>query len=109
MVVTSGPVNNESKTGSRLFQPGNPGRPRGSRNKRTLLAERIMDEDLEAIARAVSSAAQNGDMHAAKIILDRLAPARRGRPVQFDVPATLDAAGVAEAFAIILRSMAEGE
>ena len=68
-----------------------------------------MDQDLEAVARAVSNAAQNGDMQAARIILDRLAPVRRGRPVQFEMPAILDAAGVAEAFAAVLRSMAEGE
>jgi len=100
---------NERKTRGRPFQEGNPGRPFGSRNKRTLLAEQIMGEDLEAVARAVSRAAQNGDMQAARIILDRLAPIRRGRPVQFEMPASLDAGGIAEAFAAILRSMAEGE
>jgi len=73
------------------------------------LAEQILSEDLEAIARAVSNAARNGDMQAARIILDRLAPIRRGRPVQFEAPASLDGAGVAEAFAAILRSMADGE
>src|SRR3954469_23570772 len=102
-------VNNDPKTRGRPFQQGNPGRPFGSRNKRTLLAEQIMGEDLEAVARAVSNAAQNGDMQAARTILDRLAPIRRGRPVQFAMPAILDAAGIAEAFATVLRSMAGGE
>jgi hypothetical protein len=109
MVEASNPVNNARKTRGRPFQKGNPGRPVGLRNKRTLLAEQILGADLEAIARAVSTAAQNGDMQAAKIILDRLAPIRRGRPVRFEMPATLDAAGIAEAFATVLRSMAEGE
>jgi hypothetical protein len=108
-MATAERVNNERKTRGRPFQHGNPGRPVGSRNKRTLLAEQIMGADLEAVVRAVSHAAQNGDMQAAKIILDRLAPIRRGRPVQFEMPATLDGAGLAEAFTAILRSMAEGE
>src|SRR4051794_31816771 len=102
-------VNNDPKTRGRPFQEGNSGRPVGSRNKRTLLAEQILGQDLEAVARAVSNAAQNGDMQAARIILDRLAPIRRGRPVQFEMPASLDAAGISEAFATILRSMAQGE
>src|SRR6476469_6230391 len=96
-------VNNDPKTRGRPFQQGNPGRPVGSRNKRTLLAEQILGEDVEAVARAVSNAAQNGDMQAAKIILDRLAPIRRGRPVQFELPASLDAVGIAEGFAAIVR------
>ena len=102
-------VNNERKTRGRPFLEGNPGRPVGSRNKRTLLVEQIMGADLEAVARAVSTAAQHGDMQAARIVLDRLAPVRRGRPVKFEMPATLDGAGLAEAFATILRAMATGE
>src|SRR3954470_21206699 len=102
-------VNNERKTRGRPFQERNPGRPFGSRNKRTLFAEQIMGEDLGAVARAVSNAAQNGDMQAARIILDRLVPIRRGRPVLFEMPTILDAAGIAEAFATVLRSMAGGE
>ncbi len=41
-------VNNPRNTRGKPFQPGNPGRPKGSRNKRTLLAEKIMAEDLES-------------------------------------------------------------
>jgi len=108
-MTTAERVNNERKTRGRPFQHGNPGRPVGSRNKRTLLAEQILGADLEAVARAVSTAAQNGDMQAARIILDRLAPIRRGRPVQFEMPAILDAAGLAEAFAMVLRSIATGD
>ena len=108
-MTTAERVNNERKMRGRPFQHGNPGRPVGSRNKRTLLAEQIMAADLDAVVRAVSHAAQNGDMQAARIILDRLAPIRRGRPVHFEMPATLDAAGIADAFAAVLRSMATGE
>src|SRR5690349_3979381 len=108
-MATAERVNNECKTRGRPFLHGNPGRPVGARNKRTLLAEQIMSADLEAVVRAVSHAAQNGDMQAARIILDRLAPIRRGRPVQFEMPAILDAAGIAGAFAAVLRAMAAGE
>ena len=102
-------VNNTARTQRRGFQPGNPGRPKGSRNKRTLLAEKIMAEDLEGVARAVVQAARNGDMAAARIILDRLAPVRRGRPVQFDLPDGNNAESLSVAFGAVLRAVAAGE
>src|SRR5215217_8031542 len=84
----------------RPFPPGSPGRPKGSRNKRTVLAEQIMSEDLEAITRAVSRAALQGDVQAARVVLDRLVPIRRGRPVEFPkASAEIGTAGaIAESF-----------
>jgi len=59
-------------------QSGNPaGKPKGARHKTTLLAERLLLDDVEKIVNAVLTAARNGDMTAAKIILDRIAPVSR--------------------------------
>jgi hypothetical protein len=102
------PRNNALTTRGRPFQPGNPGRPKGARHRSTVLAEKLMADDVEGIVAAVVKAAKNGDMQAARIILDRLAPIRRGRPVQFDLPAGTDAAGVSAAFAV-LKAVAGGE
>ena len=44
------------------------GKPKGARHKTTLLAERLMQDDVEKIVNAVLTAARNGDMMAAKII-----------------------------------------
>ena len=64
---------------------GNPaGKPKGARHKTTILAERLMHDDAEKIVNAVIAAACNGDMTAAKIILDRIAPVRRSS--SFDLP-----------------------
>ncbi len=69
----------------RKGQSGNPaGKPKGARHKTTLLAERLMQDDAENIVNAVLTAARNGDMTAAKIILVRLVPVRR--EVSFDLP-----------------------
>src|SRR5688572_5346558 len=102
-------VNNTRKTRGRPFSPGNSGRPKGAKNKRTILVENIFAEDLEAIARAINAAAKDGDMQAARIIIDRLAPARRGRPVRFQAPIVIDAQGIAAAFGDIVGRMAAGE
>jgi hypothetical protein len=102
-------VKNGAKTRGKPFQPGNPGRPKGARNKRTLLAEQIMAEDLESVARAVVTAAKGGDTAAARIVLDRLASVRRGRPIRLDLPAGIDAAGLSAAFDAVLIAVADGQ
>jgi hypothetical protein len=101
--------NNALTTRGRPFQPGNPGRPKGARHRSTVLAEKLMADDIEGIVTAVVKAAKDGDMAAARIILDRLTPVRRGRPVQFDLPAATDAAGVLAAFDAVLQAVAGGE
>ena len=68
-------------------QSGNPtGKPKGARHRSTLMAERLMEDDAQNVVRAVIAAAKNGDMVAARLVLDRVLPARRGRPVQFTMP-----------------------
>ena len=68
-------------------QSGNPtGKPKGARHKTTLLAEKLMQADAEAIVKAVLDSAKGGDMTAARIILDRIAPARRDNLVSFELP-----------------------
>ncbi len=97
----------------RRFQPGksgNPaGRPTGSRNATTLAVEALMEGQAEAITRRVVNAALDGDMGAIKMILDRVAPARRSRSVKIDIPPTNDSRGVALAQATVVASVAGGE
>ncbi|WP_292533500.1 hypothetical protein [Methylocystis sp.] len=52
----------------------------------TLLVEKLMHDDATEIVRAVIAAARGGDMVACKIVLDRICPARKGRPIRFDLP-----------------------
>jgi hypothetical protein len=68
-----------------------------------------MTEDLEAVTRSVVQAAIDGDVSAAKLVLDRMMPVRRGRPVHFTAPETMDATGLANAFQNIVSAMATGE
>jgi hypothetical protein len=99
---------NAPSTRGRPFAVGNPGRPRGSRNKTTLLAERLMAADAEGIVRSVIQAAISGDMTAARLILDRIAPVRRGQPICLEMPRATDAKGVAEASAEVVVAVSEG-
>jgi hypothetical protein len=89
---------------------GNPrGKPKGARHKTTLLAEKLMSDDAEAVVRAVVEAAKGGDMTAARIILDRIAPVRKGRPVQFDLPSIETPSDLVPTMAAVVSAMSSGE
>jgi hypothetical protein len=50
--------------------------PQGSRNKATIALEKLMEGGAEAIVQAVVDAAANGDIAAARLVLDRVVPVR---------------------------------
>jgi hypothetical protein len=89
---------------------GNPsGKPKGARARVTQLAEKLLDDDRDAIVRAVIAAAKGGDPTAMRLCVERLVPPRKGRPVVFDLPAIETAADVANALGAIAGAMAAGE
>jgi hypothetical protein len=94
-----------------MFQKGQSGNPagpaKGTRHKITMLAEKLMAADVETIVAAVLTAARNGDMAAAKIILDRIAPVRRSRA--FALPAVTCEADKAKAHEAVLDAVANGD
>jgi hypothetical protein len=90
------------------FKPGNPGRPKGARNKRTVWLEKIEDKDLKAVRDAVVEKAKDGDMAAARILLDRVWPAPKARKVTVDIPSTIGPDGISTAMAAISQEMAAG-
>jgi hypothetical protein len=107
--MTEDPRKCASNTRGKPFEPGNPGKPKGARHKTTLLAEKLMQEDAEKIVKAVLDAAGNGDMTAARIVLDRIAPARRDNPVTFDLPKIERPADAVAVHTAILAAVANGE
>ena len=87
---------------------GGPGRREGSRNAATAALDRIMAEDGEAVARAVIAAAKGSDMQAAKLVLDRIQPVRKGRPVPLALPEVTTADGMLKALAAVVARLADG-
>ena len=66
---------------------GNPaGRPPGSRNKMTHLADAMLEGRGERVMRTIIEAAENGEPWAAIWVGNRLLPVRRSRPFVFDLP-----------------------
>jgi hypothetical protein len=98
----------DAENGGR-FQPGNPGRPKGARNKATVAAELLLDGDAEAITRKAVELAKEGDLTAIRICMDRFFPARKDRPIPFDLPKLERAADASAAMAAIVAAVADGE
>ena len=95
------------------FQKGMSGNPSGKRKgvraRVTQLAEKLLEDDRDAIVRAVIAAAKNGDPTAMRLCVERLVPLRKGRPVVFDMPPVKTAADIAGAVGELARAMAAGE
>ena len=91
------------------FKPGNPGRPRGARNRRTVMIEAMIDGGIEEMTRKLVARATGGDQVAIRYCLDRAAPAGKEAPVAFTLPALDTIADVAEASKQLLAALAAGE
>jgi hypothetical protein len=84
------------------------GRPRGIRNKVTVAVEGLMGKYGEQVAARMVKRAVDGDVGAARLILDRVAPIRRGRPVRLKLPEIVDAESVMVAQALLVSAVATG-
>ncbi len=104
--------NSAGKQRGRPFPKGTSGnfagKPKGARHRATIAAETLMSGEADAIVRAVIEKAKTGDMTAAKIILDRVAPIRRGAPLEVDLPAVATTEGVTAALAALVAEMSAG-
>ena len=89
---------------------GNPaGRPKGSRNRATLLAALIDEADHDAIVRAVVDRALAGEWAAQRACFTRLVAPLREAPVTLDLPPVASPVDVAEAGAALIAAAAAGE
>ena len=89
---------------------GNPaGRPPGSRNKMTHLAEAMLEGRGERVMRTIIEAAENGEPWAAIWVGNRLLPVRRSRPFVFDLPPIESVKDLPAAHDAVLAAVTRGE
>lgn len=110
------PKRKPDKTGRRLDGrfakgfSGNPdGRPIGSRNKTTIAVEALLDGDANALTEKAIALAKTGDMQALRLCMERIVPARKDRPVTFEMPEMKSADDAASAISSLLASVARGD
>src|SRR5215472_15853542 len=85
------------------------GRPLGARNAATMIAEQLLDGEVEAITRKVIELAKQGDLTALRLCLERIVPPRRERPVNFTLPEINSVDHATKAMAAITTAVANGE
>ena len=106
------PENTSPKQGHR-FKPGQSGNPKGkrpgTRNVALVALDKIGEDAAQGLLQTVIAKAMSGDMMAARILLDRVWPARKGRPVTFTVPTIETAADVVHALGHIMDAVAAGQ
>jgi hypothetical protein len=90
-------------------QSGNPlGRPKGSRNKATLISEQMMEEEGPNIVRTVIDMAVAGNPMMLKLCLERIMPARKERAAALELPKVERSQDVPAASSAIIAAMGEG-
>jgi len=91
------------------FARGNQGRPMGARNRATVAIEALLEGEAEKLTRKAITLALKGNVACLRLCLDRIAPPRRDRAVQFAIPALKSADDASKAMAAITTAVASGE
>ncbi|MGA0964798.1 MAG: DUF5681 domain-containing protein [Paracoccaceae bacterium] len=91
------------------FTAGNSGRPKGSRNKATLVIESLLQGQAEALTQTAVTKALEGDSVALRLCMERIAPAPKDQPVSFILPKMQSALDASKAAESVLTAVSEGE
>jgi hypothetical protein len=105
---SSGSAASQSRARGRPFQPGNPGRPPGSKNKLTRFLEELVENEGEEIIRKLIEQAKEGRPRPLLYCVDRLIPQRRGRPLEIQLPLIRNAQDIGPAIAAITNELNNG-
>lgn len=105
----TGSRKNAANTRGRPFEAGNPGKPRGARHKTTLAIDALLDGEADAITRKAIEMAKGGDTVALRLCLDRIAPVRKDRPVEFALPPIETSSDIVIATSALLAAVAAGD
>ena len=101
-----------SKVRGRPFQPGNSfgrGRPKGAKNKATVLAQQLLDEHAEAIIRKLLVQALKDDRSAMKLCVSRILPASHDRSIHMPRLPISSAADLDTSSRRVIHAVTDGE
>jgi Family of unknown function (DUF5681) len=95
------------------FKPGksgNPGgKPRGALNQTTRAAQELLDGKAQALTLKAVELAQDGNVVALRLCLERLIPPRKDRPINLQLPQVAGVGDIPEALGAIVAAVADGE
>jgi hypothetical protein len=88
--------------------PGGPGRPRGSRNAVNARLDQLAAEGAETVVRAMVAAAGEGDRVAARLVLNRIWSAPKGRAIAVELPEIDTPDDLLRAHAVLAEAISAG-
>ena len=91
------------------FSAGNSGKPKGSRNLRTVAIESLLEGQAGALTQKAISKALEGDGLALKLCMERISPPPKDNPVSFSLPSMQSANEASQAAGAVLKAVSEGE
>ena len=85
------------------------GRPKGSRNRATLIAQELFGDEIEEIVRQFIEAGKSGDIQVLKFIIGRTLPPMRSAPIEFSLPSIESPSEILKAYDRIWSAVGAGE
>ena len=99
MVEPQVPANGRHSPRGRPFAKGNPGRLPGSKNKATLIATSLLEDEAEDLIRTAIDLAKAGDKDMLKFLLGRVLP--KERAIRLELPSVNSTAKAVTALAAV--------
>ena len=93
----------------RPFEPGNPGRRPGARNKATQAIEQLAEGQAETLGQKVIELALGGNVACLRMLLDRVCPIRKSPPTNVAIPEIGSADDLFAAMKAIWTAIADGQ
>lgn len=106
--MTENNIQSRKKRG-RPFEPGNSGRPKGSRNRTTLALEALVEGKAEDITRKVIELGLSGNPALLKLLFERVLDPRREPTISFPLEPITCAGDAAPVLAKLVSAVAAGE
>jgi hypothetical protein len=93
----------------RPFEPGNPGRPSGARNKATQAIGQLAEGQAETLGEKVIELALGGNVACLRMLLDRVCPIRKSPPINVAMPQIESAYDLFAAMKAIWTAIGDGQ
>ena len=90
------------------FSKGNTGRPKGTRNLKTVAIESLLEGQAEALTQTAISKALKGDTVALRLCMDRIMPQRKDNYINLDLRKISEPRDLIEAAGCVIKSVQTG-
>ena len=91
------------------FSSGNAGRPKGTRNLKTVAIESLLEGQAKALTQTAISKVLEGDSIALRLCMDRIMPAPKDRRIKVQLPSISSSRDLLKAASDVMISVQYGE